>query len=231
MNECYILNHMKFVSSTPDEGQKAVTETLVHHLRNGKKVLWLVSGGSNIALEVATMQQLSGTEDNLTVMLTDERYGDIGHADSNWQQLLKAGFVDGNATVIPTLLDGLELQETATAYNKSFEQACKAADVVVGQFGMGDDGHIAGILPHSAATQSTDQLVVGYESETYQRITMTFKAFELVDEAYCLAYGESKQPALVRLETAADLADQPAQILKQVPTAYVYNDHITGEYS
>ena len=36
-------------------------------------------------------------------MLTDERYGPVGHPDSNWSQLLQKGFDLPQAKLVPVL--------------------------------------------------------------------------------------------------------------------------------
>ena len=44
--------------------------------------------------------------------------------------------------------------------------------------------------------------------------------------AYVFAFGADKKPALENLLTNIDLIVQPAQILKSLPEAYVYNDQV-----
>jgi len=53
-------------------------------------VLWLVPGGSNIPIAVEAMdmirKEMSGLSlKYLTITLSDERYGSVGHKDSNWK--------------------------------------------------------------------------------------------------------------------------------------------------
>jgi 6-phosphogluconolactonase/glucosamine-6-phosphate isomerase/deaminase len=69
--------------------------------------------------------------------------------------------------------------------------------------------------------------VVGYETPHYTRMTMTFDALRRIDVAYYMAFGDDKHDALQRLrDEDLDLEEQPAQILKEVKEAYVYNDQI-----
>jgi 6-phosphogluconolactonase/glucosamine-6-phosphate isomerase/deaminase len=201
---------------------------LITELTADKKVLWLVSGGSNIDASVLIMANIEPKlQSNLTIMLSDERYGPVGHPDSNFQQLLDKGFSVSGATLIPTLQAGLSLDETAAAYAGIIQQQFSAAEIIISQLGIGTDGHIAGILPESPAANNPDVLVVGYQSDPFVRITCTFKALQVVDANYSLVYGADKQNALTRLQqTEVALVEQPSQILKQLPEAYVYNDQV-----
>jgi len=210
-------------------GTAVLAERLGQELSAGKRVLWLLSGGSNIAIEVAIMNTLPpGSQPNLTIML-DERYGPYGHEDSNMQQLQAAGFVQGVATVIPVLTpDNESIEDTAARYQAAAETAFKNADVIIAQLGIGPDGHVSGILPDSPAATATG-LVAGYRTEQFERITFTFDALKACTAAYAFAFGEGKR---AQLETLRDknlpLSTQPAQILKQIPESYVYNDQIGG---
>ncbi|HSH56235.1 MAG TPA: 6-phosphogluconolactonase [Candidatus Limnocylindrales bacterium] len=207
-------------------GAEPLYQRLVEELETGDKVLWLVPGGSNIPLSAEISKRLpEELTKNLTIYLTDERYGDVWHADSNTRQLDEAGFEPKQATMVPVLTGDLTLEETTEHYADALAAAFVENDVVIGQFGMGPDGHIAGILPGSPAVDSTE-LAAGYQTESFTRITMTPEAIQHVDAAYVYAFGDAKREALENLERELPLVEQPAQILKQLPESFVYNDQI-----
>lgn len=214
--------------ATPVDGANALQARLIRELEDGNQVLWLVCGGSNIA---TIAQIMANIPENLTsrmiIGLTDERFGPVGHADSNWQQLDEAGFDAKLATRISVLTGDDSMQGTAEAYAAALRTVFATTDVVIGLFGMGADGHIAGILPFSEAA-ADESLVAAYNTDTYDRITCTFDAIQHCDVAYVFAYGDSKKLALQNLEIELSLDEQPAQILKQLSEAYVYNDQIGG---
>ncbi len=214
--------------ATPSDGADALQARLIHELEAGNQLLWLVPGGSNIALSVQVMANIpEWLSSRMIIALTDERYGPVGHADSNWYQLDQAGF-DAKQAVRLTVLTGDEsLQGTAEAYAAALRNVFATSDVVIGQFGMGADGHIAGILPFSEAT-SDESLVAAYNTATYDRITCTFSAITHCAAAYLFAFGDNKKTALQNLQLDISLDEQPAQILKQLSEAYVYNDQIGG---
>lgn len=217
----------------PDKtfASKVIAKRLHEELSAKKRVLWLLSGGSNIAIEVAALRELpSRLRPNLTIMLSDERFGPYGHKDSNLQQLSDAGFDAHGAKVIPVLVpESLPLETTITHYEDNIRQALATTDVCIAQLGMGSDGHIAGILPGSPAIHAKS-LVTRYTTESFDRITLTLQALQQVTATYVFAFGPDKRAQLVRLRDASlPVDEQPAQILKQFAESYVYNDQISSD--
>lgn len=216
---------LKFVKvSNLQECIDALAERITQELKANKRVLWLIPGGSNIPLSVAVMNMLPKDYLNgLSITLTDERYGPVGHKDSNWQQLIDAGFAFGDVKTLP-ILAGLSVDQTIKQRSKEVEALFNSSNCIIGQFGIGTDGHIAGVLPQTIGTLSSDVLV-SYDSESYLRISLTLAMIKKINVAYAFAFGESKKDALTRLQNDNLSIDiQPAQILKSVPESYVYSD-------
>ena len=223
---------MQFILTTGwEDGIASLAERLVHELAAGKRVLWLVCGGSNIPASVEVMGSISPElSRGLAVTLTDERYGEVGHQDSNWAQLMQAGFTPNNAIMLPVLQPGLSLDQTVSRYAQMIETGLESADCVIAQIGMGEDGHVAGILPGSAAASEKNALAFGYQGDPFTRLTLTFPALQKINAAYVFAFGDNKKTALKNLaQKKLALAKQPAQVLKQLPEAYVYNDQVGEE--
>ncbi len=195
--------------------------------------IWFVPGGSNIPLVVAIMERIDNEMSaNLTIALTDERFGPYLHQDSNWTQLLDAGFDKKQAKVIEVIKkDVTDLGQTISLYEHELKSAFENAISVIGQFGMGTDGHIAGIVPGSPAdNDSLNSLVVGYVSQPFTRITLTFNGIRRINSAFLLAYGSDKHQQLDRLiNQDLPLTEQPAQIIKEVRESYLYNDQLEGK--
>lgn len=224
---------MKYILTAGwDDGVAALTERLVRELADGKRVLWLVCGGSNIPSIVQVMRGISPElSKGLTISLTDERYGEPGHKDSNWEQLKHAGFDTEQASTLPVLGPGKDLDRTVKDYGLMIGKAMDDNDITIAQFGIGPDGHIAGILPGSAAAEEDKALAAGYESPPLVRVTLTFPALRRVSAAYAFAFGEPKRHALKQLRAGAStIKDQPARILDELPEAYLYNDQV-GEHA
>jgi 6-phosphogluconolactonase len=217
-----MITYRKIASTQP------VVDYLVTTLRNqlqaNKKVLWLVPGGSSIAIAAEVSTKLNELPlEHLTITLTDERYGPVDHPDSNWRQLREAGFSLPGATLLPVLI-GEERDVTVTHFSSLLTDAFAQAEYCIGFFGIGADGHTAGILPNSpAVTAST--LAAGYDAGNFQRLTMTPPAIALLDEAVAYAVGEVKWPVFEGLETEMTIQEQPAQALKQVAKVTIFNDY------
>lgn len=215
---------MRFIKvAEASEAAKFTANRLASRLVKGERVLWLLSGGSAIAIAVLARQQLKEGLPNLTVSLVDERYGPPGHVDSNWAQLERAGF-DGSDLNARPVLTGDSLESDKGRFAEFLATAATDFDYRLGLFGLGADGHTAGILPGSVAVGSTE-LVAAYREPDYQRLTVTPSFIPLLDEAILYAVGPDKQRQLEHLNEDFSLDEQPAQVLKRVKSFTILNDY------
>lgn len=224
---------MKFSTEGVEAAVDAIAKAISESLSGDKKVLWLVSGGSCISPQVQIMHKLSVLPESqltgLSVLLVDERYGAPGHANSNDEQLLQAGFDPGNAQW-HKVNNGLPFAETVAAYSKTAADLFAGSDKVIVTLGMGPDAHTAGLLPDSPVFTDTAATVVGYNWSDYQRMTLGIEYLLQVTQTFVLAYGESKRTALTRLQANTEPIEAlPAKILYDLPDVTVYNDYIKTE--
>jgi 6-phosphogluconolactonase/glucosamine-6-phosphate isomerase/deaminase len=223
---------MSIVFKTTTEIKDAaefVVNSVFNQLEKGKKVLLFLTGGSSVAVGVKIADILKEKADgnllqNLTVTLTDERYGPIDHFNSNFFQLSEKGFSLPKAKIIPILIDE-DKNITVEKFKNNLNEEFTKAEYKIGLFGIGADGHTAGILPESVAV-SAKNLAFSYETATFSRITITFNTIEKLDEVVVWAQGEDKWKVLKELNTEIDLAKQPAQILKKVPLLTIFSDYV-----
>jgi 6-phosphogluconolactonase/glucosamine-6-phosphate isomerase/deaminase len=205
------------------EASGVLTNALQNALTQDSRVLWFVSGGSAIEVEVAVLNSIQNT-DNLSVLLIDERYGSIGHDNSNWQQLEQTGF-DWSRVKSTPVLNGLDIETTANKYEQVVQMTLAASPTIIGLFGMGADGHTAGILPNSPATDMRDDLVVSYSGPDHQRITITPQVMPYISQAYVYAMGESKRVQLEKFVHQDIIgATQPVQYLKNTSNLTILTD-------
>ena len=216
---------MKLVTEQDDEQiVEYLTSTLIANLQADKSVLWLVPGGSAMKVATKVLAELEDVDTSkLCVTLTDERYGRPNHPDENWMQLEQLGF---NVATINAyrVLRGEDIETTAQDFADKLAQLFATYDYKIGLFGIGGDGHTAGIKPHTVAATS-DEYAAQFEGEDFARITMTPKAIGQLDEAVAYAHGTEKHPVLSQLlREDVDIYDQPAQALKTVPKVTLFSD-------
>jgi 6-phosphogluconolactonase len=196
---------------------EALSEAILRNLRAGKRVLWLVPGGSAIGVAVEASRALMGSGielSTLSVALTDERLVASTHPDSNAKQLRDAGF-------------DLPLAQATQDYATELADLFAHADYKIGLFGMGPDGHIAALFPRHAALGETARFAISlYDAPKPPpaRVTMTPRAIAALDEAVLYAKGPEKKAMLEQLKRDAEPVDQPAQLLKRVPAFSLYTD-------
>lgn len=219
---------IKYIKSQDyKEGAEALAKTVIKFLNDGKRVLWILTGGSSIpaCVEALNYVKQDYSLNNLTVTLTDERYGPVGHTDSSWQKLIDSGFVFDGFHSIP-VLTGVSFEETAKQFEESINTAFHNNDVIISTFGIGCDLHIAGILPNRSAV-SDSELVLAYHTPIFNRITLTFNAIKKVNIAYVFIFGESKKNVVTELQNKDDaLYIKPANIIKSIQEVYIYSDQI-----
>jgi len=207
-----------------DDTANFITLSILNQLKLNKHVLFFVTGGSSISVAVKVAELLLDKPlDNLTIMLTDERYGPLNHKDSNWYQLIQKGFNLRKAVLIPILI-GEDITKTTKKFNRVLHQEFKKAEYKIGLFGIGIDGHTAGVLPSSEAV-SSNELVCAYKTPSFKRITITPKVISQLDEAIVFAMGEMKWPILEKLEKDLPIEEDPSQILKKVPLLTIFTDY------
>ena len=231
-------------TNNSEEVADFVASSILNQLNSNKRVLFFVTGGSSIMVGVRVAELLQNyPHHNLTVMLTDERYGSVGHRDSNWQQLLDKGFILPQAKLIPVLF-GDDKKNTVEKFDQNLVKEFEKAEYKIGLFGVGADGHTAGILPESEAILSL-HLACGYDTPTFSRITITPKGIEKLNEAVVWMQGEKKWSVLENLnkniparpndegaslltkgwQAGGDIIKQPAQIFKKVPLLTIFTDY------
>ncbi|MEI7688649.1 MAG: 6-phosphogluconolactonase [Candidatus Nomurabacteria bacterium] len=201
-----------------------VADSINLNLENKKNVLWLVSGGSAVLLEVLIAKKVKNNNINrLSITLVDERYGQVDHIDSNWLKLKDAGFSVEGAKIIP-FLSGEDIKKTVVDIKDILKDELDKADYKIGIFGIGIDGHTAGILPNTKAV-TEDDLICAYDTEIYRRITITPRVIKSLDEAIVYSMGKSKWPIIEKLKKDISITEMPAQILKKVPKLTIFTDY------
>jgi 6-phosphogluconolactonase/glucosamine-6-phosphate isomerase/deaminase len=104
-------------------------------------------------------------------------------------------------------------------------ESIDANTYVIGLFGIGSDGHTAGILPNSPAVTAAAE-VAFYQASDYPRITISPVFFSKIHTAIVYAMGSAKLQALENLKQDLPAVLEPAQLLKQIPDTWIYTDQM-----
>lgn len=206
-----------------------VANSIRRELLAGHQVLWLLSGGSSLTIATLAAAELRDLDHSrLFITMTDERYGEVGHPDENWQQLIDSGFELPGANLYRPLT-GDSLEDTVAHFNQWLDDTYNAVDYTIGIFGIGPDGHTAGIKPHSPAILS-QHMAESYEAEDYVRITITPHLIMEANELVIQVSGDDKESILRQwLTTDMPFGEQPAQALKSVANATLYTTNNLGD--
>ena len=219
-----MINFIKTKSTL--ECEEKLYKTLKDNLENNKKVLLIIAGGSNIPILKAVFDLLEfELTSNIDIILSDERFGPSDYQESNFVKLIKYGFDKKKANFI-NILTNQDIKTSTRLLEKEFVQKSQKANIIIAQLGIGEDGHIAGILPNSKALDSNDY-VVNFKGPDFERITLSFKALKKIDIAIVAAYGAKKKKALKNLKNLKlPLNEMPSRILQEIKSIYIYNDQL-----
>jgi len=203
---------------------KYLAETISSHLADGEKVLWILSGGSGGKVCAEVSKRLTGDLSGLITTLSDERYVPLGDPDENWQQLIDYGFsVPGATTYRP--IQGKDRASTAADLGQWLKTQYGQTDYKIGLFGMGTDGHTAGLKPGTTAVTATGW-ATDFSGDDFERITMTFDAIKQLDEVVIQAMGADKTEILdTFIHQGLPPEAQPAQVLKLVAKSTLFTDY------
>ncbi len=205
---------------TLPEATAAAGEHLNELLTDNKKsqILLLLSGGSSLA--ILDYMSSSGLGENLTITMLDERFSQEAEIN-NFLKLQKLDFYSGalaaGANFIGTLPrpgENVEDMRYRMETNLRSWQKDHPRGKIFAVFGMGPDGHTAGIFPFEEDAQffsenfENQHYVAGYKAEGKhkypERLTATFPFFKNIDEAILFACGQEKKEALNKLIKGAE---------------------------
>jgi 6-phosphogluconolactonase len=112
---------------------------------------------------------------------------------------------------------GSDIDAAAAGYEQELaavaEPGESAADFDVHLLGMGPEGHINSLFPHTGAVREKTRLVVGVEDSPKpppRRITLTLPAIQRSREVWLIVSGAGKADAVAAAVNGADPAEVPA---------------------
>ena len=165
---------------------------------------WVLAGGTSPMLAYKKIvKDFSDAIDwsLVTVLMGDERMVPLDHKDSNYGAILSLFDKNVELTKVKRIIPNTEVDVASAAD----DYARKIAFEHIVEFdlvwlGVGEDGHTLSLFPGNAGfTEETEQWVIPvYDSPKppSERISLSLKALEFVDELVIFAVGASKQDAL-----------------------------------
>jgi 6-phosphogluconolactonase len=155
----------------------------------------------------------------------DERWVPHDHPDSNYrlaEDELFSKVPVNRDNILPVPTEGLGPEDAAAQYEQTIRRVFGTPQDQVPSFdliflGMGEDGHIASLFPHTAALHESHRLVVAHfvdKLNTY-RITLTPAVLNTAANVILMVTGTGKAGALKHvLEGDYDPDTFPAQLLR-----------------
>ncbi|GGG68448.1 6-phosphogluconolactonase [Corynebacterium pelargi] len=181
---------------------------------DGMARIVLTGGGAGIGT-LEELQRRGTDRSGAHFFFGDERNVAPDHPDSNEGQARRALFDAANvpeANIHGYGLGSVDMATAAQDYEEVLAQfAPQGFDLHL--LGMGGEGHINSLFPHSYATKEQERLVVAVEDSPKppaQRVTLTLPAVATADHVWLLVAGEEKAEAVAQLRAGAPAEELPA---------------------
>jgi 6-phosphogluconolactonase len=210
------------VAAAGDRLIGAITDAIAHR---GRALVALTGGGTGIGL-LKHVRDNGGAIDWSKVQLFwgDERFLPADDDERNEKQAREAllNHIDiPAANVHPMAASdgefGDDIDAAASAYERVLAASASdgepAPDFDVHLLGMGGEGHVNSLFPHTAATRETARQVVAVTDSPKpppRRITLTLPAVQRSREVWLVAAGAEKADAVAAAIGGADPDELPA---------------------
>jgi 6-phosphogluconolactonase/glucosamine-6-phosphate isomerase/deaminase len=209
----------------------------------GENVLLLLSGGS--VLETLKYIKVDNLGPNITIAMLDERFS-RDKKINNFLQFSQSSFYKKAISKSCHLLGSIPNEnELLNDFGQRLEKNIlnwfnnNKKGRVIGVFGIGEDGHTAGIMPYPENKErfnylfnNPTKMMVGYEinksQEMYkhnERITITIPFIKKYIKC-CIIYaiGENKRKAIQSVLNEDDIYKTPASILNNIKETFLFTD-------
>ncbi|MEI8061996.1 MAG: 6-phosphogluconolactonase [bacterium] len=202
-------------------------------------VLLMLAGGSSLG--VVSLIDVDLLTDQVTVTVTDDRYTDDIEAN-NFAALQATSFynslIEAGAYCIDTqIFSGEHHKEHSERFAKNLKEWKRdfPHGKIIALFGVGKDGHIAGIIPNVVSNVEFDSkfnnpdilatdLIAQSDLHT-ERTTVTFPFMKSVDFPLVYIVGVEKAEALsLTVAKEGSMYTTPARILNEMKEPLIFTD-------
>jgi 6-phosphogluconolactonase len=212
----------ELVTAVGDRLIGAITDAIA---ARGRALIVLTGGGTGIGLLEHVRDNGGGIDwSKVRLFWGDERYVPESDDERNEKQAREAllDHVDipaANVHAMPASDGefGDDIDAAALAYEQVLAAVADAGEPVpafdVHLLGMGGEGHVNSLFPHTGATRETTRQVVGVTDSPKpppNRITLTLPAVQRSREVWLVVAGADKADAVAAAVGGADPDDVPA---------------------
>ncbi|MDD4989342.1 MAG: 6-phosphogluconolactonase [Candidatus Pacebacteria bacterium] len=202
-------------------------------------LLLLASGSALLFLDLIDREALTS---NLTVGMVDERYSEDPNIN-NFAQLKKTKFYATAEKRRVHFFDSqVKKDETLEQYGRRFAENIEdwlrenPKGHLIATFGMGEDGHTAGIFPYPENPEEFRSLfeknptATAYDAKNKNmyslRVTTTYTFIKTkIDKALIYITGEKKRKALARvLSSSGTIEETPGRIWREMRDVKIFSD-------
>ncbi|MDD5050187.1 MAG: 6-phosphogluconolactonase [Candidatus Pacebacteria bacterium] len=220
--------------------QEEAGEKLSNLLSVKTPTLLLLAGGSAFSLLDSVETKVFSS--NLTIGMGDERY-DTEEMANNFAQLMKTEFyVEAMAKGAQFFDSRVETDETFEQFGERFKKNITDWIIknpngsIVATFGIGEDGHTAGILPFPENPALFEEIfekndtAVAYDAKGKNvyphRVTITLPFIRTkIHAAIVYSIGEKKRNALSKaLGPSGYVSETPARVLKEIRNTSLFTN-------
>ncbi len=201
---------------SPDNWAETAAEIIATHLRQGLEITsrasLVVPGGRTAGLVLPLLAQQNVTWEHVDIILSDERWVDAEHPDSNERLVQK--ILSNSGTRLATFT-GLK---TAAAHpTQALDEIESRLRPITRPFsvtflGMGEDGHVASIFPHVACL-TPPLSVLAVDRTDHPRISLTPAALLDSRIIVLVAPGKNKRDTLEKASTSGSPRDYPVRYI------------------
>lgn len=238
------INRMETQTEVLDAASVAFEELLRKSQRlfekKGRRTLVLLSGGSSLkVLDYVSDNYLSS---HVTISVLDERFT-ADESVSNFSLFMKTSFYEDARNAGCKFIDTrVKSNDTSDDLERRLDKALAKWDegnpegLILATIGIGSDGHVAGIVPHTGSKSDFEELFnskkrwvaaydTGVKGESSSRVTTTLPFLRQIDSAVVYVVGEDKQNALERVVAEeGSLYETPARVLRRIENVQIFTD-------
>ena len=210
--------------------EKAATilfDTTISLLREKKKVVIAVPGGTSVAGIYEKFRDCVLPWDRIHIFLLDERLVAVDHPDSNYKLIREhMGNKGGSILIHPFMYDVKRPTQSIIDYKEELNDCGGRFDIVLAS--SGEDGHIGSLFPNNPSLEKNQDdffLLDDSPKPPVERMAASFELIRQANTGIVLFFGNSKRDALRRFQNAQlSHKECPARIMTQLPHYYLLTD-------